>query len=609
MNCFKLTICLLVHCFVHSSFGLQDSKESLSGEKLYERYCKACHMGALPEAPKTEALKLYPTERIVDALESGVMSTQGIQLSRKEKLGVAFYLTGKRLEENDVIDELVLCDADINRDMSGSNWNGWGGSINNVRYQKLEKAINRENVKGLTLDWVFAFPQASRVRSQPLVTANSTFIGSQSGTIYALDTDSGCVQWLFQADSEVRGSLFLSNDKSALLFGDFKANVYSINAISGSLNWKNNISYHPQATITGSVTADSNKIYVPVSSLEVIPAARSEYECCTFRGSLVALGLKTGEVAWQRFTTQPPSLRGKNSAGALQFGPSGAPIWSSPTLDQKRGLVYVTTGQNYSSPASDTSDAVLAIDKNTGVVKWVTQVTKGDAWNGGCSRKTANCPKENGPDFDIGASAVLVADKQGKDWIVLGQKSGLVYGLDPEQAGKLIWTTRVGSGGTMGGVHWGMSSNGELLYVGVSDLPTNNPYKEGPPQPGVTALELTTGEIKWRFEPQNRCSNEETFNCYPGISAAVTSTPELVFAGGLDGWLHILDSYNGDLLWEFNSKRTFNADNGGEGFGGSIEADGPVIAQERVFVTSGYDKWGEAPGNVLLVFSLPKASQ
>lgn len=606
---FKLTVCLLGTFLASQSLATDSAKDPKAGEALYQRFCAVCHLGALPEAPKTEALRLYPAERIVKALESGVMSTQGMQLSRKEKREVAFYLTGKRIEEKVAMQEMVQCKTDVVRSQQGSSWNGWGGQHNNARFQSSETEFSVSNANKLHLDWAFAFPQATRMRSQPLVTSQSTFIGSQSGAIYAIDTQTGCLQWQYQADAEVRGSLFLSTDKKSLMFGDFKANVYSIDAGTGVLNWQTSIAYHPLATITGSVIADQDKVYIPVSSTEVIPAARADYECCTFRGGLVALDVKTGESVWQQYTTQPPSLRGTNSVGTLQFGPSGAPIWSGPTLDYQRNLIYVTTGQNYSSPASDTSDAVLAIDRKNGEIKWVTQVTKNDAWNGGCARKTANCPKENGPDFDIGASAMLVADDTGKDWLILGQKSGLVYGLDPDKKGELIWTTRVGSGGTMGGVHWGMSSDGKQIYVGVSDLPTNNPYKEGPPQPGVKALDLKSGQIKWYFEPQNRCKQKRTFNCFKGISAAVSSTPNLVFAGGLDGWLHVLDPTDGSLVWDFNTKQSYQADNGVDGYGGSIEADGPVIAQQRLFVTSGYDKWGEAPGNVLLVFSLPEKNK
>ncbi|TRY33786.1 PQQ-binding-like beta-propeller repeat protein [Aliiglaciecola sp. M165] len=590
-----------------------DERDKKLGQQAFDAYCKACHMGALPEAPKTAALELYPPSRIVESLESGVMSTQGMQLSRAEKRQIAFFLTGKRADSASVVPTMLACSSAKKDSMPKSSetiWNGWGNDHNNSRHQSNESKLTTNNVKNLSLQWAVSFPDATRVRSQPLVTKKITYIGSQSGTIYALDTDTGCLHWQFEASAEVRSALYMQHDEvgspKALLFGDFKTNVYAIDPLSGQLRWKKHIGYHPVATITGSLIADQEKVYVPLSSMEVIPAARSDYECCTFRGSLVALDIETGEQRWTSYTTEPPTLRGKNSAGAFQYGPSGAPIWSSPTIDIKRGLIYVGTGQNYSSPATGTSDAILAIDILDGKRRWVSQVTQNDAWNGGCVRKTANCPKENGPDFDIGASPILSSDDKGREWLIVGQKSGLVYGLDPDQQGKVIWTTRVGSGGTMGGVHWGMSAAHQDVFVGVSDLPTNNPYKKGEPKPGVAKLNLSDGQIKWHYSPPNVCKKGSKYMCFNGISAAVSSSPGLVYFGGLDGMFRILAADDGKLLWEFNTKQSIWTVNGVKGFGGSIEADGPVIADGKVFVTSGYDKWGEAPGNLLLVFSLDK---
>ena len=216
-----------------------------------------------------------------------------------------------------------------------------------------------------------------------------------------------------------------------------------------------------------------------------------------------------------------------------------------------------------------------------------------------------NCPEEDGPDYDIGASAILVTSKSNRDLLLVGQKSGLTYAMDPDQQGKILWRQRVGSGGTMGGVHWGMSSDGERLYVGVSDLPTKNRYNQGDPYPGVHALDPDTGEFLWRNVLPSLCPEGIKFACFQGISAAVSSSPGLVFAGGMDGRLRAFDASSGDTLWTYNTYREFTAVNGLKGQGGSIEADGPVIANGRLFVTSGYDKWAEMPGNMLLVFSFP----
>jgi polyvinyl alcohol dehydrogenase (cytochrome) len=585
-----------------------DNPDYQIGKTQFQAHCIACHSGIMPEAPKVEALNLYPPERIVAALTSGVMSTAGLPLSEAEIRQVAYFLTGKTTDSKKTDLTPHFCAAGVVAP-DGADWSNWGGA-GNRRFQAEEQLLNRDNVKNLALKWAFAFPQSTRVRSQPTVTAAMTYIGSQDGTVYALDTDTGCIHWTFQGDVESRGAIQLhidpGNGKRTLLFGDLRANVYSVDASTGELLWKTRVHEHPFAAVTGSVVADEDKVYVPVSSLEVVPAAQVDYPCCTFRGALVAINLSDGTIAWKTYTTSEPLLRGKSSAGADQFGPSGAPIWSSPTLDKKRNLVIATTGQNYSSPATGTSDAVIALDTASGKIQWVSQVTKNDAWNGACSRKTPNCPEEDGPDFDIGASAILITTRDNKDLLLVGQKSGLVYALDPDQKGKILWTRRVGRGGTMGGVHWGMSSDGDRLYVGISDLDTNNAYIVGEPHPGLHALDPLSGEFLWRSPLPNICPSELKFRCDPGISAAVSSSPGLVFAGGMDGMLRAFDANNGGVLWSYDTRRSYTSVNGIEGKGGSIEADGPVIVNGELFVTSGYDKWAEVPGNVLLVFSLPE---
>jgi polyvinyl alcohol dehydrogenase (cytochrome) len=587
----------------------------LVGKQLYQSRCVSCHAGAMLKAPQMEALKLYPPEYIIQSLTSGVMSTTGLSLSASEMQQVAYYVTGKMVSDKtaDLSDAFCVADSPAKiRSSASAQWAGWGGELNSQRFQANETRLNKQTVADLELKWAFAFPDTSRVRSQPTVTESMTYIGSQDGTVYALDTDTGCVRWTFQAENEVRGAIKLQGDagsqaagEARLLFGDYKANAYALNAKTGALLWKTKVHSHPLASVTGSVTADNKRVYVPLSSSEVVPAAQSTYACCTFRGALVALNLEDGSIAWRTYTTDKPEPLGKNAVGVPRFGPSGAPIWSGPTLDTKRNLVYATTGQNYSSPATGTSDAVIAMDTTTGEVKWVSQVTANDAWNGACGFTMINCPEEDGPDYDIGASAILVTSKSNRDLLLVGQKSGLTYAMDPDQQGKILWRQRVGSGGTMGGVHWGMSSDGERLYVGVSDLPTKNRYNQGDPYPGVHALDPDTGAFLWRNVLPSLCPEGIKFACFQGISAAVSSSPGLVFAGGMDGRLRAFDASSGDTLWTYNTFREFTAVNGLNGQGGSIEADGPVIANGQVFVTSGYDKWAEMPGNMLLVFSLP----
>ena len=592
------------------SQGGQNSADSADGEYQYQLFCAECHEGALLEAPQRAAFDFYTPNRIVDALEFGSMATSGMALTRQQKRNIAYFLTGEQFDDSPAQAVSFSCESSLGSDARLTHpvaWNGWGGGVGNTRHRAGESILTKSNVGQLELKWAFAYPDATRARSQPVVTEEVTFIGSQEGTIFALDNTNGCPWWTFSADAEVRGAIFVDTDDQGapetLLFGDFGGSAYAISAQTGELIWKREVHEHPQATITGSVIAHEDTLLVPVSSLEVLLAARVGYPCCSFRGAVVALSISSGEELWRTYTTDEPRPTILSTAGTQQFGPSGAPIWSSPTVDADRNLVYVGTGENYSSPANGYSDAVLAMDMANGEIVWAAQLTKDDAWNGACSRGTPNCPEEDGPDYDIGAAPILTRDGNGREIILVGQKSGMVYALDPAKGGELIWEQRAGSGGTMGGIHYGMSTNGEKLFVGVSDLPTNNPYNVGAAHPGVHALDVSTGEILWRNDLPNNCE-EGPFLCWPGISAAVSSTSDLVFAGGLDGILRALDTNNGDILWETNTRQSFGLRNGIEAKGGSIESDGPVIVNGQVFITSGYEKWAESPGNVLLVYSL-----
>lgn len=556
--------------------------------------------------------------QIVTALESGSMATVGFALSRDEKLDIAYYITGREAEESTIELADFACTPRTSSPIQfaavpeeASQWNGWGGSLANQRHQPRSEGLAPDTVTDLELQWVFAVPNATRSRAQPVVTPEAVFVGSQQGVVYALDPTDGCPIWLFHADAEVRGSVVLGYDSQrrpeTLYFGDFKANAYAIDAGDGTLRWKTRVHEHPRATITGSVTLHEDQVIVPVSSGEVILAARDEYACCTFRGAVVALDARDGSIRWRTFTVDEPRPTSENALGVWQQGPSGAPVWSAPTIDAERGLVYAATGQNYSSPATGTSDAVLALDIESGDIEWVSQVTEGDAWNGACSTGGANCPAENGPDFDIGASPILTETPSGRDLLFVGQKSGMTYAMDPEDQGAIVWRTRVGRGGTMGGVHHGMASDGDRLYVGVFDQPSTNAYAEGDPRPGLHALDLDTGEFLWRHDLEADCE-PQPFACWHGISAPVSSTGELIFAGSMGGTLRAFDARDGSVLWQTQARGDFGTAHGIQARGGSIEADGPVLAGGKVYVTSGYEKWGETPGNVLLVYGLPESS-
>jgi polyvinyl alcohol dehydrogenase (cytochrome) len=179
--------------------------------------------------------------------------------------------------------------------------------------------------------------------------------------------------------------------------------------------------------------------------------------------------------------------------GTQLWGPSGAAVWSAPTVDLRARRVYVTTGDNYSDPATGTSDAFLAFDLDTGRLLWSRQTTVGDGYNMSCNfppPADTNCPQVPGHDFDFGSSAILVSLPSGGRALMAGQKSGVVYSVDPDRAGEILWHASLGRGGTLGGIQWGSAADGNHLYVALSDAkvalvspgtPGAQPSAFGPP--------------------------------------------------------------------------------------------------------------------------------
>jgi polyvinyl alcohol dehydrogenase (cytochrome) len=585
--------------------------ESVDGMALYQVHCAACHDGQVPRAPHMITFSTIGAATILNAMNNGVMRAQASALSATEREVLASFLAGEAMAPpnpiltcSDPISELASIDT--------AAMQGWGGNAKNHRHSDgAVVGLDRNNVDRLALKWVFAYPGALRARSQPLVHDGVIFVGSQSGDIYALDLESGCAHWTYSAGAEVRSSLSLGQvpgrDDPVLYMGDFSATLHAIDASDGSLVWRAPMGDHPDATITGSPKLHEGSLYVPMSSSEWATAADPGYACCTFRGGVVSVDAASGELNWRAHVIDEPATETgeTNPFGAARKGPAGAPVWNSPTIDAERGVLYVGTGEAYTSPAVDTSDAVLAFSLATGERQWAKQLLGGDAWNMACFiGEAANCPEEDGPDLDIGASTVLWSGGE-RDYLLVGQKSGDVYALDPDKGGAVVWHNKVGRGGFLGGVHWGMSANGESLFVPIADTTITGRFT-GPVSPGIHALDPTSGEVRWYTPSVADCDGKSPIPvCDQGMSAAITSTDQLVFAGSLDGNLNVYDSLSGEILWSFDTFGDFESVSGDTALGGSIESDGPVLYRGHVLINSGYQFGARMPGNALMVFSLP----
>lgn len=587
---------------------------SLDGAQIYQQHCASCHEGGVARSPHREFLNMMAADAILGSMTDGLMQQQADMLSQAQKIAVAEHLAAEiPLNGQARYPAPPQCDAQQARfDFAAPPvQRGWGGvDPFNSRHSPADVAgLTAEDAASLELSWAFALPNANRARSQPSVAGGAVYIGSQDGTVYALEEQTGCLRWQFRATAEVRTAMTITpwqpGDDSAQpvgFFGDIFARVYALDLRSGELLWVTRLDDHANATATGSPVYHDGRVYAPVSSLEVTTAADPDYACCTFRGSVVALDASTGAQIWKGYTIpEPPTAVGVTEVDTPIIAPSGAPVWNAPTIDAARGQLYVGTGQNYSSPADGHSDAIIAFDLETGAHRWVFQALAGDAWNMGCYNYYGgdpgpNCPKEEGPDLDFGAGTLMSADGA---LVLAGQKSGDVWALDPD-SGRVQWFRKLGRGGIQGGVHFGMSADDDLLYVPISDMDDGLTYEE-PDRPGIYAVDIASGEVRWFHEYIDRCEGRDY--CDPGISAAIYSFPGGVAAGAMDGTLRIHARDSGEVLWAFDALREFDTVSGATARGGSFGGPGPVIVNGALYVNSGYGIYYHLTGNVFMRFA------
>lgn len=614
--------------FVALALAQQAATPAAGGEAIFNARCKSCHEPAVERAPSRSQLALRPRADIISSLTNGVMASMAQGLSRPEIEAVALYLapaqssgaagTDKPCARNDAIQ------------VSASDWPSLGLDENSSRFQP-NPGFRAADVPRLKVKWAFSMAGGG----QPTVIGDWLFITNRGGKFYALDARTGCVHWALEDAASrttpmvIRSSIAPSG--WATFVGVGNRVVRAVDAQSGNEIWhSDSLESHPASGLTGTPVVSGNQIFVPITSGEEPAAMQPGYACCSFRGSLVALDLKTGRKQWQTYMiTEPLRPTRKNANGVQMQGPAGAPIWASPTVDAKRGLVYVVTGDSYTDVSTDGDDAVVALEMNTGKVRWKNQVTANDNYIMGCSGATkgANCPTPIGPDFDFGATPVLFKHG-GKQVLVAGQKSGIVYGIDPDD-GRTLWKSAVGSGSALGGVEWGIAADKNHVFVPISDIgeifsemgiaagSSAPPAYPNPGKPGLSALEPFTGKIVWHTPaPDAPChyagdrSHDFTKGaCVRAQSAAPSTMPGIVFSGTLDGWFRAYDASSGKIVWQFSTTaQTYDTVNGnGAQPGGGIDGMGPAIAGGMVYTMSGFNgaaRTGSNGINVLLAFSI-----
>jgi polyvinyl alcohol dehydrogenase (cytochrome) len=620
-----------------------------AGATIFGNVCGTCHgREEVKEAMSPEMLKQLTPEKLYESVTTGSMKTHAdaASLTDDQRVAIAEWVSGRRLGSTATGGAGTMTNVCATHppvgNLSAPSWNGWSPDMTkNNRYQTAKAAgglgpkesgateelrrhgFSAAAVARLELKWAFGLPYTSSAYGQPTIVDGRVFVGSDSGYLYSLDAATGCVHWAFQAQAGLRstpmlGAVKRGSNQLAAFFGDIRGNAYAVDASTGKLLWKTRVDPHPLARITAGVTVYEGRVYVAVASLEEPESASFNHQCCTIRGLVAVLDAATGKQIWKTYTIPEEPSERKTDAGVKFLGPSGAGIWGPITIDPRRQAVYVSTGNAFSAPDLGRANAVMAMDINTGKVLWVTQAMHGDVWHTGCPQgpsaaghppRSAHrrpgpppppraggpargrpdnyyCPdeKEN-PDWDFSAGTILVDQPNGRSMVVAGQKSGAVWALDPDNKGKVLWYSDI--------------SRGQILFGGAADEEQGYFAMRGP-YGGLVAIRLSDGLERWYAD----IPPQESMSQHPGISAAVSAMPGVVFIGGLDGMVRAFSSFDGRPIWQYNTAKEFETINGVAARGGSIGSAGVTIANGIVYVTSGYTGFQNGrPGNVLLAFA------
>jgi len=611
-----------------------------NGEALYNGRCKSCHEPAMDRAPDRAALANRSPADIVAAM-NGVMAPMAYGMTDADKLAIANFLSPPRSAPTaaapgrggaqppaaggrgggraavQTVDTMCATHPAIKP--GSADWLGSGNMLTNHRYQP-NPGIRAADVPKLKVKWAFSLTQGN---SQPAVVGDWLWIAG-SGRLYALDAKTGCVHWrkdgVAARTTPIPVKSSIAKSGWALVVGQRNRIVKAFDAQSGDELWASEaLETHRASGITGSPIVAGNQVFVPLTSGEEASGGQATYPCCSFRGSLAALDLTTGKKQWQTsMIDEPMKPIRPNASGTMLQGPAGAAIWSAPTVDMKRGLVYVATGDSYTDADTKGADAIKAVDMKTGKVRWENQVTEKDNFIMGCTgeRIGPNCPTPLGPDHDFGASPILFKLPNGKEVVLSGQKSGDVHAMDPD-TGKLLWTRNIGAGGALGGIEWGIAADDKRVFAGSADTVDQfSPATRANARPGLAAIDPATGKVIWHVPTPNdpcsiRSSRFPNGGCAVGNSAAPAVIPGVVFAGSTDGWFRAHDAATGKIVWKFNTTgQTYATTNGVPNQpGGGIDGNGPTVAAGTVFVTSGFDgasSFGSTGfgSNVLLAFTV-----
>jgi polyvinyl alcohol dehydrogenase (cytochrome) len=590
-----------------------------SGELVYQRSCAMCHdHGEALRAPTLATLKGMRYQQIYFALTVGKMQPQAQALSALQRSELIDFLIGRARVSDAWTAQLRCTPARRKVDLSmPATVADFGFDLQNHRHLTAQEAgITTADFRHMELAWALAFPRATTMRAQAAVVGSTLFLPvADASQLYAIDIAAQpCLKWIYKSDVPLRTGVAYGvlpgSHRKVLVFADVGTRIHMVDAATGAPIWKHAVHLTSLSNTTGTPVLLGGRVYVPLSASEINVGADPKHVCCTTHGAVIALDARNGAQIWTAHTMADAKPVGDRGDGQMMWGPSGAPIWTSPAIDEQRGVLYVGTGEATSAPAAPTIDSVLAIDLATGAIRWRFQSTADDIFLTGCMVKHdgLNCPHEGRLlDHDFGASIVLARRADGHDVLLAGQKSGMLYALDPDAQGKVLWQRSFGAGSVIGGIHWGLAFDGARVFAPMNTFPGPDGRDAGE-RAGLHAVAVDSGTVLWSYYPQPDCSGDRkarvrTCATVTGMTGAPAVIAGAVVEGSADGFLRAFDVNTGELLFQFDTTQPLTTANGVPGIGGALDNASIVAANGYLFVNSGYGIiGGQTPGNLFLAF-------
>ncbi|KAK7340515.1 hypothetical protein VNO77_21221 [Canavalia gladiata] len=486
------------------------------------------------------------------------------------------------------------------------DWLNHGGDLFNRRYAEKEYKISPKTAPNLRLKWKFY--AGKDISATPTIYEGILYFPSWNGNIYAVKEGDGSLVWKQNLHklTGLKGTGLVDNvnwtvsRSTPTVAGDLlitgiygPAMLIALNIKTGKLVWNTTLDYHPAALITMSGTYHNRGYYVGVSSLEELASIE---ECCIFCGSFAKLDAQTGAILWKTYML--PNNNNKRGEYA------GAGVWgSSPSIDVKRNHVYIGTGNLVSAPSrirqcrerqnnrtkptqpdeciepENHSNSILALDLDSGEIKWYRQFGGYDVWFFACvNASTPNCPPFGilqSADFAEAPMMLTIYTKgTKKDIVVAVQKSGYAWALDRNN-GNQVWFTEAGPGGIIGGGTWGAATDEKRIYTNIANSEAKNftlvPSKNITTGGGWVAMDATDGRVIWSTaNPRNSTAN-----------GPVSVANDVVFAGSTDrmGFIYAFDAKNGKILWSYKT--------GGSVYGGMSISNGCIYVGHGYNVSAG----------------------